>query len=66
LMSPVMLAKVKLRSSTLELFGRSTVPALPWSMYVWVMKTGKVTLWMRMLLLVIFVSHVVFYLFVLG
>lgn len=32
LMSPVKLAKVKFRSSTLELFGRSAAPELPWSM----------------------------------
>jgi hypothetical protein len=30
LMSPVMLPNVKSRSSTLELLGRSAVPALPW------------------------------------
>jgi hypothetical protein len=34
LMSPVMLAKVKFFSSTLELFGRLAAPELPWSMYV--------------------------------
>jgi hypothetical protein len=34
LMSPVMLPKVKLRSSTLELFGRVVLPAFPWSTYV--------------------------------
>jgi hypothetical protein len=35
LMSPVKLPKVKSRSSTLELFGRSALPAFPWSTYVW-------------------------------
>lgn len=42
-MSPVKLAKVKSRSTTLELLGRSAAPALFWSTYCWLMKMGNVT-----------------------
>ena len=47
-MSPVKFSNVKSFRTTLELFGRSALPALPWSTYCWLMKTGKVTLWILM------------------